>query len=48
MKAAGLTHGGFYRHFASKDGLLAEARRKAFTSLTADLESEGGPNEDCR
>ena len=25
MKAAGLTHGGFYAHFASKDALVAEA-----------------------
>ncbi|MEI6001653.1 TetR/AcrR family transcriptional regulator [Paraburkholderia bengalensis] len=25
MSAAGLTHGGFYRHFASKDHLVAEA-----------------------
>jgi TetR/AcrR family transcriptional repressor of nem operon len=25
MAAAGLTHGGFYRHFASKDQLVAEA-----------------------
>jgi TetR/AcrR family transcriptional repressor of nem operon len=25
MRAAGLTHGGFYAHFASKDALLAEA-----------------------
>ncbi len=25
MAAAGLTHGGFYRHFASKDQLIAEA-----------------------
>src|SRR5258707_3054114 len=25
MKAAGLTHGGFYRHFTSKDQLVAEA-----------------------
>jgi len=25
MKAAGLTHGGFYRHFESKDQLVAEA-----------------------
>jgi TetR/AcrR family transcriptional repressor of nem operon len=25
MSAAGLTHGGFYRHFASKDQLVAEA-----------------------
>ena len=41
MKAAGLTHGGFYRHFSSKDELVAEACRKAFSSLTADLDSEG-------
>ena len=41
MKAAGLTHGGFYRHFSSKDELIAEACRKAFGSLTADLDSEG-------
>lgn len=25
MEAAGLTHGGFYRHFPSKEGLVAEA-----------------------
>jgi TetR/AcrR family transcriptional repressor of nem operon len=25
MKASGLTHGGFYKHFASKDELFAEA-----------------------
>ncbi|MHC5544384.1 TetR/AcrR family transcriptional regulator, partial [Singulisphaera rosea] len=25
MAAAGLSHGGFYRHFASKDQLVAEA-----------------------
>jgi len=31
MKEAGLTHGGFYAHFASKDALLAEAIGEAFT-----------------
>ncbi len=30
MKAAGLTQGGFYRHFASKDALAAEACTLAF------------------
>ena len=30
MKAAGLTHGGFYGHFASKDALAAEACGAAF------------------
>ena len=30
MAAAGLTHGGFYRHFESKDQLVAEACAAAF------------------
>src|SRR5277367_4825816 len=29
MKAADLTHGGFYGHFASKDDLVAEASRRS-------------------
>ncbi len=29
MKAAQLTHGGFYGHFASKDDLVAQASRRA-------------------
>lgn len=29
MREAGLTHGGFYAHFASRDALLAEAVEKA-------------------
>jgi len=29
MKGAGLTHGGFYGHFASKEDLAAEASRQA-------------------
>jgi len=29
MKEAGLTHGGFYAHFASRDALLAEAAEQA-------------------
>lgn len=35
MKAAGLTHGGFYGHFASKDALAAEASAKAFADGAA-------------
>ncbi|HYR90174.1 MAG TPA: TetR/AcrR family transcriptional regulator [Terriglobia bacterium] len=31
MKAAGLTHGGFYGHFASKDDLAAEACARALS-----------------
>jgi TetR/AcrR family transcriptional repressor of nem operon len=34
MSAAGLTHGGFYRHFASKDQLVAEASAAALAGTT--------------
>ena len=34
MKAAGLTHGGFYRHFASKEDLVAQMSR-ATLGITA-------------
>jgi TetR/AcrR family transcriptional regulator, transcriptional repressor for nem operon len=30
MKAAGLTHGGFYKHFGSRDELIAEAAEHSF------------------
>jgi TetR/AcrR family transcriptional repressor of nem operon len=30
MQAAGLTHGGFYKHFGSRDELVAEAADRAF------------------
>jgi TetR/AcrR family transcriptional repressor of nem operon len=33
MRDAGLTHGGFYKHFASKDDLLAESVQEAFKSF---------------
>lgn len=33
MRAAGLTHGGFYAHFHSKDALLAEAMREIFAQM---------------
>jgi len=35
MKEAGLTHGGFYGHFSSKDHLIAEASARALTSSLA-------------
>lgn len=35
MKSAGLTHGGFYGHFASKDELMAEASARALQRLQA-------------
>src|SRR4030081_3118302 len=31
MKAAGLTHGGFYGHFSSKEDLMAQACERAHT-----------------
>lgn len=37
MAAAGMTHGGFYRHFADKDALLAAALTQAFESFTRPL-----------
>ncbi len=36
MKAAGMTHGGFYRHFADKDELVAHALAGAIASVQAD------------
>jgi len=35
MKAAGLTHGGFYKHFSNKDNLLQEAVQAALTQIAA-------------
>ncbi len=40
MKAAGLTHGGFYRHFASKDKLAAAAIKKAFDDIASNLQND--------
>ena len=37
MRDAGLTHGGFYRHFGSKDGLLIESLREAFREMAESL-----------
>jgi TetR/AcrR family transcriptional repressor of nem operon len=37
MAAAGLTHGGFYRHFDSKDQIVADACTAAVESLVAQL-----------
>ena len=40
MRDAGLTHGGFYAHFASKEELLAEAVRFASVQVSNLLEPE--------
>jgi len=34
MEQAGLTHGGFYNHFASKEALIAEASAKGFVETS--------------
>ena len=46
MQAAGMTHGGFYKHFQSKDELAALAIRSAFDSIAARFDQaheEDGP-----
>jgi TetR/AcrR family transcriptional regulator, transcriptional repressor for nem operon len=40
MKEAGLTHGGFYGHFSSKEELIAEASARALTSTFALLSKQ--------
>lgn len=39
MEAAGMTHGGFYKHFSSKDALIDEACRYSFTEPGGGLRS---------
>jgi TetR/AcrR family transcriptional repressor of nem operon len=40
MQAAGLTHGGFYRHFDSKEALVAEAAQSIYDGLVQGLASK--------
>jgi TetR/AcrR family transcriptional repressor of nem operon len=37
MKASGLTHGGFYKHFSSRDDLVVEAVEESLRELTQTL-----------
>lgn len=39
MRDTGLTHGGFYKHFGSKDELLLESLREAFREIADNLAS---------
>jgi TetR/AcrR family transcriptional repressor of nem operon len=41
MRDAGLTHGGFYKHFESKDELLIESLGESFREITARLVHAG-------
>lgn len=45
MGAAGLTHGGFYKHFESKDQLVAECSRLAMGELLEMLDGLPGTEE---
>lgn len=46
MADAGLTHGGFYAHFESKEALLCEALDTAFTQVMASMAQESsGPGD---
>ena len=44
MKALGLTHGGFYAHFKSKDELVEKALRHAVDGLKTSLAMHTGPD----
>ncbi len=48
MKASGLTVGGFYKHFRSKDELLADAIAQAFSDSSEKIRSslQNVPHED--
>lgn len=46
MSAAGLTHGGFYGHFESKDALAKVACQKAFDQSSARIEARFGQAQD--
>ncbi len=48
MALAGLTHGGFYRHFDSKDHLVAEACAAGMDSVVQAVEVAAGQGEGRR
>lgn len=45
MTDAGMTNGGFYKHFESKDALVAAALREAFDEMVALMESRLGSED---
>src|SRR3954467_9328793 len=42
MKEAGLTHGGFYAHFPSRDALMVEALERAQAESAANVAATAG------
>jgi TetR/AcrR family transcriptional repressor of nem operon len=47
MAAAGLTHGGFYRHFSSKEQLIAEACANSMDALIESAETAAAAGREC-
>src|ERR1700727_157778 len=47
MREAGLTHGGFYRHFGSREDLIAEAIDAALTDGSRQADTGGGLDPDA-
>ena len=45
MASAGLTHGGFYSHFSSKDALIEEALRDAIEQVRTWIGAVADANE---
>ncbi|MFE5030083.1 TetR/AcrR family transcriptional regulator [Streptomyces sp. NPDC056656] len=45
MKEAGLTHGGFYKHFASRDDLIVQAAAVALAEGSAKMEKAAWKNK---
>lgn len=45
MEAAGLTHGGFYRHFEAKDALVSAAIKSAFQQVIEMIDARLGDKE---
>ncbi|MGP3938605.1 MULTISPECIES: TetR/AcrR family transcriptional regulator [Streptomyces] len=45
MKEAGLTHGGFYKHFDSRDDLIAQAAAVALAEGSAKMERSARKND---
>ncbi len=48
MKAAGLTHGGFYKHFASREDLVGEAVERALRDNEASVATLTAGADDAR
>ena len=47
MRAADLTHGGFYGHFASREALIAETIARMFASGKGHFGDDGGDPRTC-